>query len=72
MKLTRCVRCGVPLVGRKCAHCGTEYDDSGFHFSFPEDDSVGTLKICGVECAVSLDEITFDHTFHEITIRCSW
>lgn len=60
MKPTNCVNCGSPLVVCKCKHCGAEYDDSGIHAFFMEDDVFGTLKVCGVEYDVYLESVTCD------------
>lgn len=63
MKLTECVNCGSPLIVCKCKRCGTEYDDSGVHASFMEDDIFGTLKVGGVEYDVYLADFTCKHVF---------
>lgn len=55
MGVRNCVNCGAPLEGRKCAYCGTVYNDYGVAAAFNKDDYTGTLTIGGNEYKVYLD-----------------
>lgn len=57
MGVRNCVNCGAPLEGRKCAYCGTVYNDYGVAAAFNKDDYTGTLTIGGNECKVYLDTV---------------
>lgn len=56
MKLTNCINCGAPLHGRKCAYCGTEYNENGhIEANFDASDGIGIVNLMGKQytCYVS-------------------
>lgn len=57
MGVRNCVNCGAPLEGRKCAYCGTVYNDYGVAAAFNKDGYTGTLTIGGNEYKVYLDTV---------------
>ncbi len=62
MGVRNCVNCGAPLEGRKCAYCGTVYNDYGVTAAFNKDDYTGTLTIGGNEYKVYLGKMEAFYT----------
>ena len=74
MKLTKCLNCGAPLLGKTCAYCGAEYGEKAqsepLGITLDKDSLRGALTFCGEEYDVYLvnihEEMNIEDVYWEL------